>query len=126
MSNELRGKIAEIVNRLIARCADSDTRYEAGKEYASNYSIPQILALLPSLDGWEKVEKCKHTSHYVDGMRLRNNKCPECNGKEIVTPLQFDDVDWDNLLIQNTSYPITEDYKNMRTKTVEAIRRKNV
>ncbi len=65
-----------------------------------NYAA-EILALLPSLEGWVKVEKCEHYHKGCNGTFLSGGNCAaDCHGTgEIVTSLEFGDVDWDKLLI---------------------------
>lgn len=76
----------------------------------------QILALLPSLKRWVKVEECpfcKNTIPFV-----HKDQSPECickDTQEIRTPLQWEDVDWDRLLnvaykVANYKWPKEEPY----------------
>ena len=79
----LREKIAEILCK--------DTSFHTSHRYTKE-KVDQILALLPSLKGWVKVGECsKCKNGYIFGI-----ECAYCTGTgEIRTPLEFEDVDFD-------------------------------
>ena len=66
----------------------------------ANWILDRV-ALLPSLKEWEKVEKCKFFIGKLipEGDVICNfSNCIKCDNGIIRTPLQFEDMDWSELL----------------------------
>ncbi len=70
------------------------------KSDSCKYQQDEPKALLPSLEGWVKVEKCEHYHKGCNGTFLSGGNCAaDCHGTgQICSPLQFEDVDWNEVL----------------------------
>jgi hypothetical protein len=78
----MRDKIAEIIRPFI--------NWEKFDERTVSLCLAdKILALFPSLEGIDHVEKCDHLNNKIHPRFLKSYGCPDCNGTgEIVRPAE--------------------------------------